>query len=105
MALRPEQIREQLSTEDEMVVSKIEAFVDRSLTADYEGSGTFQVDLLPTFGRLRLSQKNALMSKYRAAGWQVAFNEGSCQRDGSWCYLVLGPAEEGPREPGSAPFL
>lgn len=87
MALRPGDILKRVEKADEETLTHLERIVDSKLRDEFDGNGSVQVDLEPH--KLRPAIKQALLKRYRAAGWTATINEGSCQRDGTWCYLVL----------------
>jgi len=87
VALRPDEIFKQVDREDGEALAKLERSIDSQLRGQFDGSNSVQVDL--NHLKLRPAVKQALLKRYRDAGWSASINEGSCQRDGTWCYLVL----------------
>lgn len=68
----------------------IEAAIDAAIREYYTG-GAFKVDILSLMKGVRnkAAVQRELKRVYTEAGWSVAFEEGSTQRDEEWCYIRL----------------
>lgn len=77
-------------------VHALEARVDAAIEAARDPRQGVYCDLLWNGRPPSLVVKEELIRRYALAGWNHALNEGSDQREGSWCSITLRPAPEAP---------
>lgn len=86
MALTPEQAFK-LQEPDKKLIDDLERAIDTKLGASYDG----ETVSLPMSVFLSRRARQELERRYSAANWQVKWDEGQDQREGSWCNIVLTP--------------
>ena len=81
MVIGPDELLKRITEDEAGKIEQLEKKIDDSLRASYEGNNSVVLDY-DIFRDIRKCTVDALLSKYRQAGWSV--NYISDQRDGDY---------------------